>query len=269
VIERGRQGVAPSQPSAQQRQQEQEGGDVARYGIAGQAEHHCVAPRRATSSGLPGLIADPPEVDSRAPGFERRADQVVIADRGAAAGDDDVGPFRPASASASASIRSGTGPSGSTGPARRGHRREHRPVAGRELVVGHRLGLGGQLVAAVDHRERAGGRPRDAAMAGAIASAICAGPMRSARLEHRSPSREIEPAAADVAFGGGVAAGRRSRSPSRPRPPAAAPRPRPGHQRAGADPHRLAGLPSFPAKGRPAALSPTIRPRPGRPALTA
>ncbi len=75
---------------ADQGQQEQGAGDHGGDGIAGEAEHDGAA-QPADDQRLAGAHGDPPEVDGAAGCFQRGADEIMIAHRCAAGGDDDVG----------------------------------------------------------------------------------------------------------------------------------------------------------------------------------
>ena len=75
---------------ANQRHQKQEAADIGRDRIAGQADH----PHRAQPSVHHRLARphrDPPERHGDALGLQRALDEVVVADRGAAHGDQDIG----------------------------------------------------------------------------------------------------------------------------------------------------------------------------------
>jgi hypothetical protein len=83
----------------------------AEAGLPGRPRITCdwCARAAADEDRLARLDPDPPEIDAGAHGFEGGAHEVVIADRGAAAGDHDVGLARGVERAASASRRSGTG----------------------------------------------------------------------------------------------------------------------------------------------------------------
>ena len=77
---------------AHQRQREEEGGDVARHRIAGQTDDHLLGSlfwAGGDQQRLARLDRDFPEGDLRAPIGQRGLDEVMIADRRAARGDEE------------------------------------------------------------------------------------------------------------------------------------------------------------------------------------
>ena len=84
-----RQGIAGARHRRDERLQEQQRGDERRDRVAGQAEHHRIV-QSARHHRLARAQRDPPEVDRPAGRLERGADEIVVADRRAAGGDEDV-----------------------------------------------------------------------------------------------------------------------------------------------------------------------------------